>query len=115
MSIPPIPEAADVVLVLVTFPDAEAAGAVARALVEEKLAACVNVVPGLRSIYVWEGKVCDESEAWCLIKTRKSLYAPLRDRIAAMHPYQVPEIIAVPLCEGNAPYLDWVLSSTRSV
>jgi periplasmic divalent cation tolerance protein len=104
--------AVDVVLVLVTVPDAETGVRIGRALVEERLAACVNLVPGLRSIYEFEGQLCDESEVLCLLKTRKSLFPALRERVTALHPYRVPEVIALPLADGHAPYLDWVLSGT---
>lgn len=101
------------VLVLVTAPSQEVAAELARAVVGEELAACVNVIPGLRSIYRWDGKVTDDAEVLCLMKTRRALYPALRDRVGALHPYQVPEIIAVPLAEGNAPYLTWLAASTR--
>jgi periplasmic divalent cation tolerance protein len=106
------PAPADFVLVLVTAPDADTAARIGRAVVEEKLAACVNVIPGLRSIYAWDGKLCDEAEVLCLLKTRRALYPALRDRVAALHPYEVPEIIALPLAEGNAPYLAWLAAGT---
>jgi periplasmic divalent cation tolerance protein len=105
---------ADFVVVLVTMPDAEVAARVGRTLVEEKLAACVNVIPGLRSIYEYGGKLCDDAEVLCLFKTRRALYPTLRDRLAGLHPYEVPEIIAVPLSEGNAPYLAWLAAGTRA-
>jgi periplasmic divalent cation tolerance protein len=105
---------ADFVVVLVTMPDAEVAARVGRTLVEEQLAACVNVIPGLRSIYEYGGKLCDDAEVLCLFKTRRALYPALRDRLAGLHPYEVPEIIAVPLCEGNAPYLAWLAAGTRA-
>ena len=108
------PAASDFVLVLVTVPDADTGARVGRAVVEEKLAACVNVVPGLRSIYEWDSKLCDESEALCLFKTRRALYPALRERVSALHPYEVPEIIAVSLADGNAPYLAWLAGGTRS-
>ena len=95
-----------------TAPDADVAGRIASTLVAEKLVACANILPGLRSIYRWEGKRCDEAEVLCLMKTRLDLFSTLRDRIAALHPYQVPEIIALPLAAGNAPYLDWIRQST---
>src|SRR5262245_2978860 len=110
---PESPPTGDFAVVLVTAPDADVAARIGRALVEEKLAACVNILPGVRSIYVFEQKLCDDAEALCVIKTRRSLYPALRDRVSALHPYQVPEIIAVPLCEGNAPYLSWILAETR--
>jgi periplasmic divalent cation tolerance protein len=106
----PIP--ADFVVVLMTAPDAEAGARIGRTLVEERLAACVNIIPGLRSLYRFAGKLCDESEVLCLLKTRRALYPALRDRVAVLHPYEVPEIIALPLADGNASYLEWVLFST---
>jgi periplasmic divalent cation tolerance protein len=107
------PAPADFLLVLVTVPDADTGARIGRALVEERLAACVNVLPGVRSLYTWQGKLCDEAEALCVVKTRRALYAPLRERVAALHPYEVPEIVGVPLAEGNAPYLTWIAESTH--
>ncbi len=106
-------DASAFIVVLVTVPDPDTAARIGRAVIEDKLAACVNVVPGLRSLYVFEGKFCDEAEVLCIIKTRQALYAPLRDRIKALHPYQVPEIIALPLSDGNPAYLSWLAASTR--
>ena len=96
-----------------TAPDADVAGRIASTLVDERLVACVNILPGLRSLYRWEGKLCDEGEVLCLMKTRLDLFPALRDRIAALHPYQVPEIIAVPLAAGHAPYLAWLAKETE--
>jgi periplasmic divalent cation tolerance protein len=106
------PLAPDFLLVFVTFADADNAARIGRTLVEERLAACVNVIPGMRSIYEFGGKLCDETEALALIKTRRSLFPALRDRVATLHAYQVPEIIAVSLDEGHTPYLEWLVSST---
>src|SRR4051812_736134 len=106
------PAPSELVVVLVTMPDGDAAARVGRTLVEEKLAACVNIIPGLRSIYEYGGKLCDDAEVLCLFKTRRALYPALRDRLAGLHPYEVPEIIAVPLCEGNAAYLGWLQAGT---
>jgi periplasmic divalent cation tolerance protein len=105
---------ADFLVVLVTMPDADKAARVGRTLVEEKLAACVNVIPGLRSIYEYGGKLCDDAEVLCLFKTRRALYPALRDRLTGLHPYEVPEIIALTLAEGNAPYLAWLAAGTRA-
>ncbi len=106
--------ATDAILVLVTAPNADTAAALARTLVEEGLAACGNLIPGLRSIYRWEGKVQDEAEVLLLLKTRASLFEPLRARLVALHPYQVPEVLRVDIAEGHAPYLAWILDSTRA-
>ena len=111
---PDPPHPADFVVVLVTAPNAEVATTLAKTLVAEKLVACVNIVPGLRSIYAWEGKVCDEEEVLCMLKTKRALFTALRERVVALHPYQVPEIIALPLMEGSAPYLAWLRDETRA-
>ena len=102
----------ELVVVLVTAPDGDTAALLGRTVVEERLAACVNIVPGLRSIYEFEGKTCDDPEVLCLFKTRRELYPALRDRVTALHPYAVPEVLALPVLAGNAPYLAWVLAGT---
>jgi periplasmic divalent cation tolerance protein len=102
----------DVLVVLVTVPTADQAAELARALVEARLAACGNIVPGLRSIYRWEGKVHDEAEALLVLKTTRGRYAALRDRILALHPYEVPEVLALPVEAGSARYLAWVGAET---
>ncbi len=104
----------DFVVVFVTVPNQDVASTLAKTLVAEKLVACVNILPGLRSIYAWEGKLCDEAEALCVLKTRRALYPAVRNRVTSIHPYQVPEIIALPLVEGNAPYLAWLRGETRA-
>jgi periplasmic divalent cation tolerance protein len=98
----------DALIVFMTVPDADAGAAIARVLVAEKLAACVNILPGVRSIYRWQGQVSDEGEALCLIKTRASLYDRLRERATELHPYSVPELLAVAPSAGNEPYLTWI-------
>jgi periplasmic divalent cation tolerance protein len=102
----------DALVVLVTAPTPERAAELARALVEERLAACGNVVPGLRSIYRWEGKVQDEAEALLVLKTTRARFAALRDRVLALHPYQVPEVLALPVEAGAERYLGWIASET---
>lgn len=103
----------DALVVLVTTPSAEKAAEIARALVAERLAACGNVVPGLRSIYRWEGKIEDEAEALLLLKTTRARFEALRERVLALHPYQVPEVVALPVEAGSAPYLAWIDAETR--
>ncbi len=103
----------DALVVLVTTPSPERAAEIARALVEERLAACGNVVPGLRSIYRWEGKVHDDAEALLVLKTTRARFEALRDRVLALHPYEVPEVIALPVEAGNARYLEWIAAETR--
>jgi periplasmic divalent cation tolerance protein len=104
----------DFIVVLITVPNQDVAATLANALVEEKLVACVNILPGVRSIYAWQGKICDDSELLCVLKTRRVLFAAVRDRVVALHPYEVPEIVALPLIEGNAPYLDWLQKETSA-
>jgi len=103
----------DALVVLVTAPTPERAAEIARALVEERLAACGNVVPGLRSIYRWEGKVQEDAEALLVLKTTRARFDALRDRVLALHPYEVPEVIALPVEAGSAPYLAWLAGETR--
>jgi periplasmic divalent cation tolerance protein len=100
-------------VVLMTAPSAEVAAEIARPLVGEGLAACVNVVPGVRSIYRWNGEVCDDAEVLCVIKTRAERFEALRARILALHPYEVAEVIALPIVAGNEPYLAWIDSVCR--
>jgi periplasmic divalent cation tolerance protein len=102
----------EALVVLVTAPTAEKAAELARILVEERLAACGNVVPGLRSIYRWEGEVHDEAEALLLLKTTRSRLERLRERILALHPYQVPEVLALPVEAGAEAYLAWIAAET---
>ena len=101
-----------VIVVLVTCPGQEVGEKIARALVDDKLAACVNVVPSLTSIYRWEGKVCRDAESLLVIKTGRRKLAALSRRVKALHPYSVPEIIALPVVAGSDPYLSWVRRST---
>jgi periplasmic divalent cation tolerance protein len=102
----------DALVVLVTAPTPERAAEIARAVVEERLAACGNVVPGLRSIYRWEGKVQEDAEALLVLKTTRARFEALRDRVLALHPYEVPEVIALPVEAGSARYLAWIGAET---
>ena len=102
----------EALVVLVTTPTPERAAEIARAVVEERLAACGNVVPGLRSIYRWEGKVQDNPEALLVLKTTRARFEALRDRVIALHPYQVPEVIALRVEAGSAAYLAWIAGET---
>ena len=102
----------DYIVVYVTAPEGEAA-ALSKTLVEERLVACVNIVPGLRSIYWWQGKIEDEPEVLCIMKTRSNLFESLRDRVRELHSYEVEEIIALPILAGNPPYLDWIKENTK--
>src|SRR5579863_4312470 len=93
------------IVTLCTVPDRAMGDSIARTLVEERLAACVNVVPGLSSTYRWKGKVEQAEECLLIIKTGVSRFDVLKRRISALHPYEMPEIIALPIIHGSAEYL----------
>ena len=98
-------------LVLCTVPDPETAEALAGSLVAEQLAACVNIIAGIRSIYRWDGDVESADECLLLIKTNTKIYKRLQDRLQSQHPYELPEIIAVRLDDGLPDYLEWINTS----
>lgn len=101
-------------LVLSTCPDAESAGRIAHALVVERLAACVNQVPGVHSTYRWQGRVVEESEVLLVIKTTRERFDAMRGRLLELHPYEVPELVALETRGGHVPYLDWIAAETDS-
>ena len=101
-------------LVITNLPDRDSAGRLAHALIEKRLAACINVLSPCRSVYRWQGKTEDAEEFPMLIKTTVERYAELEAAIRAGHPYELPEIIAVPLAAGLPAYLEWVASETKS-
>ena len=103
-----------VLLVFCMVPNEAAATAIARALVEERLAACVNCLPGALSTFRWEGRVQSEAELLLLIKTTAERFEALSARVVALHPYELPEVIAVDVCHGLGPYLAWVERETQS-
>ncbi len=96
-----------------TCPSADVAAEVAHTLVSERLCACVNIVPGVRSIYVWDGKVCDDEEHLLVIKTDADRVDALIARAVAVHPYDCPEVIALPIEAGHPDYLAWLTAQTR--
>jgi periplasmic divalent cation tolerance protein len=95
-------------LIFSTCPSPTVARRIARRLVEERLAACVNVVPMAQSVYRWRGKVESAREWLLIIKSRRTAYARLEARLRELHPYELPEIIAVPIAQGLAAYLSWI-------
>jgi periplasmic divalent cation tolerance protein len=105
--------ATDVLVVLCTLPDADTAAEVGGALVKERLAACVNVIPQLRSIYEWEGKICDDPEVLAVIKTTRDRFEEMRARLVELHPYECPEVLGLPVEHGHADYLSWVAQVVR--
>jgi periplasmic divalent cation tolerance protein len=104
----------DYLQITTTIDSAESAQKVARALVGQRLAACVQVAGPITSTYWWQGKI-EESQEWiCTAKTRKELYKRVEEAIRAVHPYDEPEIIAVPVVAGSQSYLDWIASETTT-
>jgi periplasmic divalent cation tolerance protein len=103
----------EAMVVLVTAPSVETAGQIARALVEEGLAACGNVIPGVRSLYRWQGRVQEDAEALLVLKTERRLLPALKERLPALHPYEVPELLALAVEDGLGPYLEWIGASLR--
>lgn len=104
----------DFIVVYITAGNEDEAARISRALVEEKLAGCVNIVKDVRSIYSWQGKTEDEKELLMIAKTRRHLFEPLAKRVKELHSYTVPEIIAVPVVEGSGDYLYWLKEVTES-
>ena len=98
----------DKIVIFSSCPSAGEAEKVARGLVEKQLAACVTVIPGARSIYRWKGAVEEAGEHVLLIKSRRDLFPRLKEELAAMHSYEVPEILALAVVEGSPSYIDWI-------
>jgi len=103
----------EAIVVLVTCGSEEEAVKIANSLVEERLAACVNIISPVRSIYRWEGKIWDEKEWMLIIKTQKKRFEELEKKVKSLHSYSVPEIIALPVVEGFASYLKWLEETTE--
>jgi len=101
------------ILVLTTVAKKSDAARLSRALVEERLAACVTTLPAAESRFVWKGKLCVEKEFVLLIKTLAKSFSALEKRLKALHPYECPEIIALPLSQGSIPYLQWLASNVE--
>ncbi|WP_341502122.1 divalent-cation tolerance protein CutA [Gallaecimonas sp. GXIMD4217] len=104
----------DAQVVLCTCPDEAIARALARKLLESRLAACVNLLPGVRSLYLWQGELCDEAEVQLVIKSRAEHWPALERLIVEQHPYEVPEILALPVSQGLPAYLNWLQEETPS-
>lgn len=100
-------------VVFVTCADETQARSIAAAVLQGRHAACVNIVPGVRSLYWWQGAIQDDSELLCVMKTRSEKFEALRDAVAGVHPYDVPEIIALPMAAGHQPYLNWINDCVR--
>jgi periplasmic divalent cation tolerance protein len=105
---------AEAVVVLMTVPNAEVATQLSETLVGEGLAACVNVLPEVQSTYRWQGKIERDRELLCLVKTTAEAFERLRARVVALHPYEVPEVIALPVVAGHEPYLRWLAGAVKA-
>jgi periplasmic divalent cation tolerance protein len=112
MTLPTAPET--VLLCYCSCPDLASAQMIAQTLVGERLAACVNQLPGIRSTYRWQNAVATDNEELLLIKTSAGRFEALRTRLLELHPYELPELVAVPVMHGHDAYLDWVRESTGS-
>ena len=103
----------EIVLALSTFPDAETARRIARELVSEYFAACANIIPAIESIYRWQGKIESGNEALAFFKTTAARSAAFQEKLKSLHPYEVPEIIFIPVSAGLPDYLRWVVDNSR--
>lgn len=104
---------ADTLLVMTTCPDEACAESLSTHLVEENLASCINRLPGINSVYRWEGELKTGTEVLLLIKTASTCWERLEAEIKRLHPYELPEIIAVPITAGHKPYIDWIKAGTK--
>jgi periplasmic divalent cation tolerance protein len=102
----------DEIVVFITTPTREEAEKIGRIMVEEKLAACANILPSVTSFFSWEGKICREEETLILLKSRAALFEKLSEAVKQHHSYAVPEIISLPISAGSADYLKWVRENT---
>ncbi|HMK56929.1 MAG TPA: divalent-cation tolerance protein CutA [Dissulfurispiraceae bacterium] len=102
----------EALIVYITAPHEEEAARIARTLVEERLAGCVNIVKDIRSIYSWQGKIEDEKEVLLIVKTRPQLFQAVSARVQELHSYSVPEVIAMPVVCGSEEYLKWLNETT---
>lgn len=101
------------IVVFITAPNEEEAAKIAKSLVEAKLAGCVNIIKNIRSIYIWQGKVEDDTESLMVVKTQKRLFNRLSAHVKKLHSYTVPEIIALPIVKGAKDYLKWLKEVTE--
>jgi periplasmic divalent cation tolerance protein len=99
-------------VVFVTVPSRETAMEIGKAILNEKLCACANIIPGVTSLYWWQDKIQEDSEMLMIIKTREDLFESLKNKIVELHPYEVPEVVAMPIINGNEPYLKWIKNVT---
>jgi periplasmic divalent cation tolerance protein len=102
----------EALVVYITAPNEEEAAKIAKILVEERLAGCVNIIKDIRSIYSWQGKLEDEKEVLMIVKTRLELFSALTSKVKELHSYTVPEVIAMPIVDGSEEYIKWLKEAT---
>lgn len=98
----------EILMVFVTVPGLKDGNRISKGILISRLAACVNIIPGVRSMYWWEGKIARANEAMLVVKTTRNQYRRLERKILELHPYEVPEIIAIPLVAGSPQYIEWI-------
>ena len=99
-------------VVMMTVPDEPVAVSIVGTVVEERLAACGNLLPKIRSIYRWQGEICDDTEVLVMLKTAQSRFTELKKRLIELHPYECPEVIQIEVQDGSTDYLSWVVNQT---
>lgn len=104
----------DIIVINCTVPNKKIAKSITKILIKHKLAACVNMIDKVTSIFSWEGEICEEKEVLLLIKTRRSNYGKIKLVIEDMHPYTVPEIVALPIVDCSEDYLKWLVRETEA-
>ncbi len=103
----------DYIVIYITTGSIREAKKIGRTLVEEKLVACSNIISPIHSIYSWQGKICNDKEALMILKTQKKLFKQIVNRVEDLHSYDVPEVIAIPIIEGDSKYLSWINKETK--
>ncbi len=103
----------DYIVIYITTSSINEAKKIGRALVEEKLVACSNIISPISSIYSWQGKICDDKEALMILKTKRKLFKQIVKRVEKLHSYDVPEIVAMPIIDGSSKYLSWINEETK--
>jgi len=100
-------------VIFITLSSEEEAEKIGKTLVEERLTACANIIPKIRSIFHWDGKICDEREVLLIAKSKESMFQRIKERVIRLHSYDVPEIIGLPIRSGSEDYLDWIDEVTK--
>lgn len=104
----------DYIIILCTINSIENAETIANNLVQDRLAACINIIPQIQSVYFWNGKIQNDEEFLLLIKTKKNLFNSVKEKIEKLHPYEIPEIISIDIADGNKNYFDWIKNTCSS-